>query len=74
MPEKSLNQLLQEYATSPEADSHTRNRASFLRYRDEIFSALTAGWSMRKVWRVLHDDGRISFSYSVFAQYVKKYR
>ena len=74
MSEKSLNQLLEEYATGPEADSRARNRMAFLQYKDEILAALGSGWSMRKIWGVLKKDGRIGFSYSVFTGYVNQYR
>jgi nuclear transport factor 2 (NTF2) superfamily protein len=74
MPDKSLAQLLSEYANGPDADSRARNRSAFLENRDEILRALDAGWSRRQVWDVLRRDGRIDFSYSRFVHYIRKYR
>lgn len=74
MSEKTLTQLLEEYATGPEADSRTRNRIAFTQHKNEIMDALDSGWSMRKIWNVLKKDGRIGFSYSVFVHYVNQHR
>lgn len=74
MSEKSLTQLLEEYAASPEADAPARNRRAFTQHKDEIMDALDSGWSMRKIWNVLKKDGRIGFSYSVFVHYVNQHR
>lgn len=46
------------------------NRAVFLGVRNEVQRALDDGWSVLAVYRVLHEDGRIVFSYQAFRRYV----
>jgi hypothetical protein len=46
------------------------NRAVFLGMRNEVQRALDDGWSVLAVYRVLHEDGRVGFSYQAFRRYV----
>ncbi|WP_322063360.1 TraK family protein [Paraburkholderia sp. J63] len=46
------------------------NRAVFLGVRNEVQRALDDGWSVLAVYRTLHADGRIAFSYQAFRRYV----
>lgn len=46
------------------------NRAVFLGVRSDVQRALDDGWSVLAVYRVLHEDGRIAFSYQAFRRYV----
>jgi hypothetical protein len=46
------------------------NRAVFLGVRNEVQRALDDGWSVLAVYRVLHEDGRVAFSYQAFRRYV----
>jgi len=65
-----LEQIIEEAKKSPLKKDI--NKAAFLALMDEIKEALDHGWSMRKIWKVLHDRGSISFSYQAFTVYVNR--
>jgi hypothetical protein len=48
------------------------NRARFLGLRAQIQSALNDGWSMLAIYKTLHRDGAVQFSYQAFRRYVKE--
>ncbi|SDQ22692.1 hypothetical protein SAMN05443245_0463 [Paraburkholderia fungorum] len=48
------------------------NRAHFLALRAQIRSALDDGWSMLAIYKTLHSDGAVQFSYQAFRRYVKE--
>lgn len=58
--------------SDPSAPKSQKNRAAFLAYRDEIEAALADGWSILAVWRMMSDDGRITFTYQSFRKYVNR--
>lgn len=47
-----------------------QNRAAFLALRDDIKEALNDGWSVKTIWKTLHNEGKISFGYDAFIGYV----
>jgi hypothetical protein len=49
------------------------NRAAFLALRDEVKQALDDGWPIKEIWETLHEEGGITFSYTVFCRYVKRH-
>ena len=40
--------------------------------REEIKQALNDGWKSKNIWETLFDEGKITFSYSTFHNYVIK--
>ena len=48
------------------------NRAAFLALREEIIVAINDGWKIIQIWKTLHNQGRISFTYPTFTIYVNK--
>lgn len=53
----------------PDASTTARNRSAFLSLRNEIQQAYTDGWSLLAIWKTLHDEGRVSFTYQAFRRY-----
>ncbi|MGR9117148.1 MAG: TraK family protein [Gammaproteobacteria bacterium] len=48
------------------------NRALFMSLRDEIKQALDDGWTVAQIYRLLHEEGKVPFSYQAFRLYVNK--
>jgi hypothetical protein len=48
------------------------NRAAFLALRGDVKEALADGWPIRAIWETLHEERKITFSYSAFCRYVKR--
>ncbi|MBK6959228.1 MAG: hypothetical protein IPH22_13760 [Nitrosomonas sp.] len=46
----------------------------FLLLRDEINEAIDDGWSVKYIWEVLSEEGKITFSYQTFLNLVNKYK
>jgi hypothetical protein len=72
--EKPAGQTLsQRIATriqrKPDASITSRNRSTFFSLRNEIQLAYTDGWSLLSIWKTLHDEGRVSFTYQAFRRY-----
>lgn len=67
---KSLSERIADrIRRNPAASVALRNRSIFLSLRNEIQQAYTDGWSMLAIWRTLHSEGRISFTYQAFRRY-----
>ena len=58
-----------KYPASP----RERNRAVFLALLPEIRQAMDEGWSVITIWRTLHAEQKVTFSYQAFRLYVKKW-
>lgn len=56
----------------PSASIASRNRGLFISQRNEIQQAYNDGCSLLAIWRVLHDEQRIPFSYQAFRRYSRK--
>ena len=72
MTEKSLRERLSENSGSQNAQRATIRLAKFLKLWKEVEEAFRDGWSYMDIWRVLHRDGEIDFSYSSFLNFVRK--
>ncbi|MDR1519001.1 MAG: TraK family protein [Planctomycetota bacterium] len=72
MEKKSLLQLLAERSVGDGSDRRARNYAVFLAVKDEVAEAFEQGWSLRRIWRVLKDEGGIPFGYDAFRRYVRR--
>jgi len=45
----------------------------FLTFRDQINDAMNDGYSMKTIWKQLHESEKISCSYMTFVRYVHRY-
>jgi hypothetical protein len=67
---KSLSERIAQRAAG--ARRGGKNLASFLAVRDDVKEALQDGWAVKVIWRTLHDEGKITFSYDAFNNYVNR--
>jgi len=68
----SLSARIAAHVKQHPASPRERNRAVFLALLPEIRQALDEGWSVITIWRTLHAEQKVTFSYQAFRLYVKK--
>ncbi|MDH0144414.1 TraK family protein [Aquipseudomonas alcaligenes] len=56
----------------PGASIAARNRSAFLAFREEIQQAYSDGWSLLAIWKLLHEEQRIPFTYQAFRRYARQ--
>lgn len=56
----------------PRASIAARNRSAFLALREEIQQAYSDGWSLLAIWKLLHEEQRIPFTYQAFRRYARQ--
>ena len=49
-----------------------KNRSAFLALRDDIKEAMTDGWALKQIYRTLHTQQKINFSYQTFVNYANE--
>ena len=49
-----------------------KNRSAFLALRDDIKEAMTDGWALKQIYRTLHTQQKITFSYQTFVNYANE--
>jgi hypothetical protein len=57
-------------ATRPRQD---KNVVAFLALRDDVKSAIEAGYSLLTIWEHLHEKGRIPYRYETFLKHVRRH-
>ncbi len=72
MGKKSLRDRLAESAERSETQESAKRLALFLKHWEEISEAYREGWSYKEIWRVMHRDGLLDFSYSSFLNFARK--
>ena len=72
MGKKSLCERLSESWSRPDAQDSAKRFAKFLLICEEVEKSFREGWSYKEIWRVLHRDGDIDYSYSSFLNYIRK--
>ncbi|OQW55396.1 MAG: hypothetical protein A4S17_14280 [Proteobacteria bacterium HN_bin10] len=70
--EHSLSARIAAHVRQHPGSPRERNRAVFLALLPEIRQALDEGWSVITIWRTLHAEQKVTFSYQAFRLYVKK--
>ena len=70
--ETNLSGRIAERATNQRASTRERNRAVVLALRQEIHQAMADGWPVATIWRTLHEEKKVAFSYQAFRLYVNK--
>ena len=67
---KKLTELIAEEETKrKQKGTGVKNRAVFLALREEIKEAMTDGWALKQIYRTLHTQQKITFSYQTFVNY-----
>lgn len=56
----------------PKASVAARNRSAFISLREEIQQAYSDGWSLLAIWKLLHEEQRIPFTYQAFRRYARQ--
>ncbi len=68
---KLLDNLRKKHAAAqPKAGRHTVN---FLAHRDDIAEAMREGWTAKKIWEQMREDGMTAMSYSTFCRHVDRH-
>lgn len=71
--EKNILERLADKTAKSGSLHAKRNLAVFLVLRDQINLAINSGWSVKDIWELLHDEGKMVISYQVFLRLVKKH-
>ena len=67
---KKLTELIAEEETKrKQKGTGINNRVVFLALREEIKEAMTDGWALKQIYRTLHTQKKITFSYQTFVNY-----
>ncbi len=67
---KKLTELIAEEETKrKQKGTGIKNRAVFLVLREDIKEAMTDGWALKQIYRTLHTQKKITFSYQTFVNY-----
>lgn len=70
---KTLSERIAErVGREPSGSAASRNRSAFLALRDDIEQAARDGWSLLAIWKILHEEKRITFTYQAFRRYFRK--
>lgn len=70
---KDYTEKLAEWVRQRESPRRDKNLVAFLAVREDIESALRAGFSARTIWLNLYEEGRVSFRYTAFTMFVKRH-
>jgi hypothetical protein len=67
---KRLTELIAEEETKrKQKGTGVKNRAVFLVLREDIKEAMKDGWALKQIYRTLHTQKKITFSYQTFVNY-----
>jgi hypothetical protein len=67
---KKLTELIAEEETKrKQKGTGVKNRAIFLALREDIKEAMKDGWALKQIYRTLHTQKKITFSYQTFVKY-----
>lgn len=69
---KSLSQRISLKMQNSRSSRNARNLAAFLALRDEIRQALDDGWPVYHIWETLHEEQKITASYTTFCGQVRR--
>ena len=71
MMTKNLSDRIAERVLKKKKTSRSsKNRAIFLSLRTDIEHALDDGWPIKTIWEQLVEEGKVTFSYQAFRNYV----
>ena len=67
---KKLTELIAEEETKRKQKGiGVKNRVVFLALREDIKEAMKDGWALKQIYRTLHSQKNIAFSYQTFVNY-----
>jgi hypothetical protein len=69
---KTLSQRICLKMQNSRSSRNARNLAAFLALRDEIRQALNDGWPVYRIWETLHEEQKITASYTTFCGQVRR--
>jgi len=69
---KSLSQRISLKMQNSRSSRNARNLAAFLALREEIRHALEDGWPVYHIWETLHEEQKITASYTTFCGQVRR--
>lgn len=67
---KNLSERIAERMSKKKATESAQNRGAFLALKGEIIQAIDDRWPVKHIWETLHEEGRVTFSYQAFRNYV----
>jgi hypothetical protein len=56
----------------PTLSRSVQNRAAFIILRADIKQALDDGWTVKRIWETLCEEGKIDFGYTAFVGYTNR--
>lgn len=72
--EKTLLDAMAGWACSSQAkDRRSTSLAVFMALREDVMTAMDAGYSRRTIWEFLADTQKVPFTYGTFIRYVKEH-
>ncbi|MCU7799117.1 MAG: TraK family protein [gamma proteobacterium symbiont of Lucinoma myriamae] len=74
MTEKYTDELAKWVEKRKSSSRRDKNTVAFLAVRDDVLSALEAGYSVKTVWEHMHENGRIKYAYETFLKHVKRFK
>lgn len=74
MTEKYTDELAKWVEKRNSSSRRDKNTVAFLAVRDDVLSALEAGYSVKTVWVHMHEKGRIQYAYETFLKHVKRFK
>ena len=70
---KKLTDLIAEQETKrKQQGTGVKNRVLFLALREDIKEAMKDGWALKQIYRTLHSQKNITFSYQTFVNYANE--
>ncbi len=67
---KKLTELIaEEEKKRKQKGTGVKNRVVFLALREDIKDAMKDGWALKQIYRTLHSQKNITFSYQTFVNY-----
>lgn len=67
---KNLSERIADRMRNKKATVGAQNRGAFLALKAEIIQALDDRWPVKTIWETLHEEGKVTFSYQAFRNYV----
>jgi hypothetical protein len=67
---KNLSERIADRMRSKKTTVSAQNRGAFLALKGEIIQAIEDRWAVKQIWETLHDEGKVTFSYQAFRNYV----
>lgn len=70
--ESRLTKRLADNAAKENRSNARFNLSVFLLLKEEIYEAIDDGWSIKYIWELLYNEGKVGFSYQTFLNFVNK--